>query len=52
MLKIPLFIPEMREEEFFSVKNKKLTENSDLELSQLKGLLQLAYNNIRMAGFS
>ncbi len=37
--KIPYLIPEMREEEFFSVKDKKLKENSDLTPGNLKGLL-------------
>jgi len=37
--KIPYVIPEMREEEFLLVKDKKLKENSDLTLNQLKGLL-------------
>jgi len=37
--KISYVIPEMREEEFLLVKDKKLTENSDLILSQMKGLL-------------
>jgi DNA polymerase (family 10) len=37
--KIPYLIPEMREEEFLRVKDKRLKENSDLSISQLKGLL-------------
>ena len=37
--KIPYVIPEMREEEFLTVKDKNLKENSDLSLNQLKGLL-------------
>jgi DNA polymerase (family 10) len=37
--KIPYVIPEMREEEYVLVKDKKLKENSDLNLNQLKGLL-------------
>jgi DNA polymerase (family X) len=37
--KIPYVIPEMREEEFISFKNKKLKENSDLSLEEFKGLL-------------
>jgi DNA polymerase (family 10) len=37
--KIPFIIPEMREDEFLAVKNKKLKENSDLSLDDFKGLL-------------
>ncbi|MDR3667482.1 MAG: PHP domain-containing protein [Ignavibacteriaceae bacterium] len=38
-LKVPFVIPEMREDEFLTVKDKKLKENSDLTVSDLKGLL-------------
>jgi DNA polymerase (family 10) len=37
--KVPFIIPEMREDEFLTVKGKKLKENSDLELKEFKGLL-------------
>jgi DNA polymerase (family X) len=37
--KVPYLIPEMREAEFLSIKNKKLKENSDLSLNEFKGLL-------------
>ena len=37
--KITFIIPEMREDEFLAVKNKKLKENSDLSLDDFKGLL-------------
>jgi DNA polymerase (family 10) len=36
---VPFLIPEMREEQYFSVKNKKLKENSDLSLDEFKGML-------------
>ena len=38
-LKVPFVIPETREDEFLTVKDKKLKENSDLTVSDLKGLL-------------
>jgi DNA polymerase (family 10) len=37
--KVPFVIPEMREDEFLSVKTKKLKANSDLDLKEFKGLL-------------
>ena len=37
--KVPFIIPEMREDEFLAVKNKKLKVNSDLSLDDFKGLL-------------
>ena len=37
--KVPFIIPEMKEDEFLTVKGKKLKENSDLELKEFKGLL-------------
>jgi DNA polymerase (family 10) len=37
--KVPFIIPEMREDEFLAVKNKKLKVNSDLSLEEFKGLL-------------
>jgi len=37
--KVPFVIPEMREDEFLAVKDKKLKENSDLSLDEFKGLL-------------
>jgi DNA polymerase (family X) len=37
--KVPYVIPEMREDEFLAVKDKKLKENSDLSLNDFKGLL-------------
>ena len=37
--KIPYVIPEMREAEYFTVKNKKLLQNSDLSINMFKGLL-------------
>ena len=36
---VPFLIPEMREDEFLSLKEKKLKENSDLSLDEFKGLL-------------
>lgn len=38
-LSIPYIIPEMREAEYFEVKNKNLTVNSDLCFNHFKGLL-------------
>jgi DNA polymerase (family X) len=37
--KVPFIIPEMREDKFLTVKDKKLKENSDLSLDEFKGLL-------------
>jgi len=36
---VPFVIPEMREDEYLAVKDKKLKENSDLDLKEFKGLL-------------
>ncbi len=38
-IKVPYIIPEMREEEYFKVKNEKLLQNSDLSINRFKGLL-------------
>ncbi|GBD86373.1 DNA polymerase/3'-5' exonuclease PolX [bacterium BMS3Abin03] len=44
-LNVSFIIPEMREEEFFSVKNKKLEENSTLSFEQFKGMLHFHTTN-------
>ena len=44
-LKLNFIIPEMREVQFFSFKNKKLKENSNLEFVQFNGLLHFHTTN-------
>jgi len=43
-IQCPFVIPEMREKEYFEIKKRNLTENSDLSVDHFKGLLHFHTN--------